>query len=141
MPRFGLRSMLLVIAVAALWFSTFTEYPFAPHVRRSIVLLVFSLAVLLAIYWRGRWRAFWISFSIMMFLAGTTDLQLPLSRLGSGGVPQTINISGSQFRRVSQPFDLAVSESVEMLWAISLSTVAGFLGVQVHDYCRKDDHV
>src|SRR4051812_38705470 len=101
MPRFGIKSLLIVITVVALWFSTFTDYPVAYHVRRSIVLLIFSASVLVAVYGRGRWRAFWIGFSLMLFLTGSPNLQLPLYNLASGSPQQVLMSPRGQNTRIS----------------------------------------
>jgi hypothetical protein len=70
MPRFGTKSLLIAFAVAAVWLSTFSGCWAAQDVRRSILLLILIASGFLAIYGRGRRRAFWSAFAVVMLLCG-----------------------------------------------------------------------
>src|SRR5262245_47453075 len=80
MPRFGTKSLLVIFAVAAAWLSTFSGYWAAQDVRRSILLMILVTSGALAIYTRGRRRAFWSAFAIVMFLCGGLSYERPLYR-------------------------------------------------------------
>jgi hypothetical protein len=87
MPRFGTRTLLVVFALVAVWFATFgassssaASVMAAQDLRRSMLLLVLVAAIGLAITRRGRTRAFWAAFSIVMVLCGGINLQRPLHR-------------------------------------------------------------
>jgi hypothetical protein len=80
MPRFGTKTLLIVTAIVALWLSTLSGYAAGNDVRRSILLLVLVLSGFAAVYGRGRRRAFWSGFFVVMLLCGGTDLQRPLHR-------------------------------------------------------------
>jgi hypothetical protein len=95
MPRFGTKTLLIVTAVVALWLSTLSGYAAGNDVRRSILLLVLVLSGFAAVYGRGKRRAFWSGFFVVMLLCGGTDLQRPLHRyvpdfawLSASSVPQ-----------------------------------------------------
>jgi hypothetical protein len=80
MPRFGTRSLLVAFAIAAVWLSTFSGYWAAQDVRRSILLLILVASESLALYSRGRRRAFWSAFAIVMFVCGGLSYERPLYR-------------------------------------------------------------
>lgn len=80
MPRFGTRTLLIVFALVALWLSTFSGFAAAQDVRRSMLLSILVAAACLALYSRGRRRAYWAGFAIVMLLCGGLDLQRPLHR-------------------------------------------------------------
>jgi hypothetical protein len=87
MPRYGTRTLLIAFALVAVWFATFgasstsmASVMAAQDVRRSMLLLVLIAATGVAIASRGRRRAFWTAFAIVMFACGGLNLQRPLHR-------------------------------------------------------------
>jgi hypothetical protein len=80
MPRFGTKSLFVLVAVVALWLSTFGGYGAADDVRRSILLLIFVTAGVAAAYTRGRDRAFCAAFFAVMLLCGGISLSTPMYR-------------------------------------------------------------
>jgi hypothetical protein len=80
MPRFGTKALLVIFAVAAAWLSTFSGYWAAQDVRRSILLLILVSSAALAMYSRGRRRAFWSAFAFVMFFCGGISYERLLYR-------------------------------------------------------------
>src|SRR3954466_12713642 len=80
MPRFGTKSLLVLVAVAALWLSTFGGHRGGDAVRRSILLLIFVTAGVAAVCARGRQRAFCVAFFAVMLLCGGFSLSTPMYR-------------------------------------------------------------
>jgi hypothetical protein len=80
MPRYGTGTLLVAFAIAAVWLSTFSGYWAAQDVRRSILLLILVASGSLALYGRGRRRAFWSAFAIVMFVCGGLSYERPLYR-------------------------------------------------------------
>src|SRR5215216_670481 len=82
MPRFRLKTMLILFAVVALWCSTITGYAAASDVQRMMVLLTFAASILAAYCNDGKRRAFWLGFSIVIVPMGcgiyTNWPQLPI---------------------------------------------------------------
>jgi hypothetical protein len=70
MPRFSLKSMLIVFAAASLWLSTAAGYIAATDVRRSVMFLILVASGFAALYLRGKQRAFWAGFFAAMLLCG-----------------------------------------------------------------------
>jgi len=62
MPRFGIKSLLLVIGVAALWLSTLAGYTGAEDVQAFILLAILVLSGIAAMSHTGRRGAFWAGF-------------------------------------------------------------------------------
>jgi hypothetical protein len=80
MPRFSTKTLLLVFVLAALWFSTFSGYSAGRDVQASILLIVFLTAGFLAIYSRGKGRAFWSGFFAVMLLCGGNIFEGPVNK-------------------------------------------------------------
>ena len=80
MPRFGTKTLLIAFALLALWLSTFSGFPAASDVRRSMLLLVLVASLFLANYSQGKRRAYWSGFTLVMLLCGGLNLQQPLNR-------------------------------------------------------------
>ena len=57
-PRFGTKSLLLVVTLVALWLSTFAGFGAAADVRASILLLIFVGSAVAALCNRGKSPAF-----------------------------------------------------------------------------------
>src|SRR3954468_22208500 len=68
MPRIGIKFVLYLFALAALWLSTFAGYAGSHDVRKGVLLIVFMSAGYCAVLLRGRRRAFWAGFFIVMLL-------------------------------------------------------------------------
>jgi hypothetical protein len=80
MPRFGTKSLLIVVGVVALWLSTFAGYRAGHDVQASILLTIFIGSAVAALCYSGKRRAFWGSFFGVMLLCGGNDFQRPLHR-------------------------------------------------------------
>ncbi len=80
MPRFGTRSLLIGFALMALWLSTFSGFTGSQDVRRSMLLLILVASLFLAIYSRGKRRAYWSGFAVVILLCGGLNLQQPFNR-------------------------------------------------------------
>jgi hypothetical protein len=71
LPRFGLRPVLVVIAVASLWLSTLTAYPGSSEVQQFIWVAIVVTSGVAIFHCAGRVRAFWMGF-FGTALLGTT---------------------------------------------------------------------
>jgi hypothetical protein len=145
MPRFGTKSLLIIVGVIALWFSTFAGYAAARDVRASVLLLILVASGFAALCsWRER-RAFWIGFFAVMLLCGGNDLRRPLSRY----VPTFDWISTALYTppqgTTAGPVMLypweqsaealrtdAIAATVAAAWTLTLAAVAGLIGVFIY---------
>jgi hypothetical protein len=78
MFRFGTKTLLFAFVLVALWCSTFSGYAAAGDVRASVLMILFLTAGYLALYSRGRPRAFWLGFFVVMLLMGGNLLEGPV---------------------------------------------------------------
>jgi hypothetical protein len=96
LPRVGIRSLLIVVAVLGLWLATFkmpdpTNRGIGIPLRLTIMLAILLSAGFAAIYHRGERQAFWCGFSsAMLLLLGrffnfVPDVSL-IARSWSGGL-------------------------------------------------------
>jgi hypothetical protein len=158
MPRFGTKTLLVATAVVALWLSTLSGYAAANDVRRSILLLILVASAFAAIYGRGKTRAFWSGFFVVMLLCGGTDLQRPLHRylpdfawLSPAPVAtmayQVASRPGGQLRVVTSSPTLGLSSTsvvapaptappiwtivVSNVWILVLALVGGFIAALI----------
>jgi hypothetical protein len=80
MPRFSTKTLLFVFVLVALWFSTFSGYSAGRDVQASVLLVVFLTAGFLAVYGRGKGRAFWSGFFAVLLLCGGNIFEGPVNK-------------------------------------------------------------
>jgi thiosulfate reductase cytochrome b subunit len=71
MPRYRVKTLLLISAVVALWLSTFSEYTSKEDVRQLIVIAVTLMSATAALSATGSKRAFWGGFTASMAIFQT----------------------------------------------------------------------
>jgi hypothetical protein len=79
-PRFSTKTLLFVFVLVALWFSTFSGYSAGRDVQASVLLIVFLTVGFLAVYNRGKGRAFWAGFFAVMLLCGGNIFEGPVNK-------------------------------------------------------------
>ena len=138
MPRFTLKSMLLIFAVVAIWLSAFVAYPANYGVRYAIVLLTTVAAGLKAYCSRGRQKCFWLGFAVVLFMAAFTEgiLGPNLRWLDQSVRPffTSVNIYGN--RQMPGPGEQKVefvSETIKFGVALILAALAGLMGMDIYD--------
>jgi hypothetical protein len=80
MIRFGTKTLLFIFVLVALWCSTFGGYAAGHDVRASVLLIVLFAAGYSAVYGRGKQRAFWSGFFLVMLLTGGNFFQGPANK-------------------------------------------------------------
>src|SRR6476619_5549701 len=70
MFRFSIRSLLILIAVVALWLSTIAFYEGAHGVRALLILSVLVASGVAVTKYDGRRRAFWVGFFLTVLTTG-----------------------------------------------------------------------
>src|SRR4051812_5786051 len=128
MPRFGVKSILVVFAVVALWCSTFSDYAAAGDVRRTIVFFTLVISILLAYWSERRQKVFWLSFAIVIVPMGcgiyynSQQFPIPLfhwiTQIFGDGTPKTYN---------------ARIETIRAFGALLFATVAGYSSLYIYD--------
>ena len=139
MPRFSLKTLLIVFAIVALWLSTFSEYPGSEDVRAFIMLACIIASGVAAYGCTTRRRAFWLGFFGAMLMLGT---RVPISNFGakfqwaidlSRNLPLYFGVNpGGRGRLV-----LGINTTVYFVVMLIVATVVGLLCVYVYDQCRK----
>jgi hypothetical protein len=71
MSRFGLKHVLVIVAVVSLWLSTLTAYPGSGEVQQFIWVAIVVMSGVAIFHFDGRIRAFWMGF-FGTALLGTT---------------------------------------------------------------------
>ena len=71
MPRFGLKSLLIVFALVAVWCSTLRDFAGAQDVRAFVMIAIFVASGVAAYAYEGRWRAFWMGVFGTQFVMGS----------------------------------------------------------------------
>jgi hypothetical protein len=80
MFRFGTKTLLFAFVLVALWCSTFGGYAAGGDVRSSVLMILFLAVGYLALYSRGKPRAFWLGFFAVMLLMGGNLLEGPVHK-------------------------------------------------------------
>ena len=131
MPRFSIKTLLIVIAVAAIWLSTLAGYPAGRDVQSCIMLFITLAAAFAAAYNRGRTRAFWLGFAAIMLVSGLSRgirqyfLYLPLF----DWIYQIAPASTWQANAVVYTVREAIS--------LSLAVLFGRIAVRIYDHSHK----
>jgi hypothetical protein len=130
--RFGVKSLLAGVAVLAAWFSTFSGYAFSPYVRDFIMFAILCASFFGAMYSRGKRRAFWTGFSLVMFIACTSDsVRANFVYFEVFAAPELIALmvakpSGAQLSP-------AAYESIREAYNLSLAAIIGGLAAYIYD--------
>jgi hypothetical protein len=142
MPRFGIKTLLLVFGMFAFWLASLWMGDIGGDVQRSIILAILFGSAAAAIYGRGRQRAFWGSFFAVIFLMGCDSLRtfLPMYFPYLGWPNTVADKWGTSF--TSDPSLQSSAHSwiywtLRMSWILALATLIGFLVAAVHDKSRK----
>jgi hypothetical protein len=144
MPRFGTKSLLIGVAVAALWLATFSwpdESLTGPgsQIRKAMLAVIFVASGVAAVCCRGRSRAFWSAFSATMLL-------LSVDILNGYFRPDCHAIASRWSKYLSQSFSLDSDVRIKLLGGIAhglvlgIATVAGLVAAWVYDQSRKSDN-
>ena len=142
MPRFGLKGVLVVFTVVAVWFSTFAGYVGSEDVRSSIVMLTVAASGSAAYCNRGRRKCFWLGFFFVLLV--TAMFQTTLA-------PQMIWVANS-VRPLVTPIDIygdarlagpstqrveCIAATIRLASNLILATAAGFIGFYVYDHSSR----
>ncbi len=140
MPRFSLKTMLVAVAVVALWLATLKDFSAANEVRKAILSTILVAAGVGAICYNGRRRVFWGSFFVVMLLLGGFNWpsnQPLIPDVENAARPWAVSLYES-FGIKSITFN-AVFHSMRSLLLLVLSAVAGFVAAAIYDRSRKTD--
>jgi hypothetical protein len=150
MPRIGIKLLLFLFALAALWLSTFAGYPGANDVRKGVLLIVFMSAGYCAVLFRGRRRAFWAGFFIVMLLhapnlgasfdssahwhwfgyVANFDVDELTNKLIVYFADRTSTHFGPYYSAIAAPLDAA--------WLLTLAAIIGAVGAYIYERSRAE---
>jgi hypothetical protein len=143
MPRFGIRSLLIGFVLAALWLSTLYGGTASRDIRESILLLVLVASAFAAIYFRGRTRAFWAAFLVILVF---TDAPTGLRRWLPSSIPDINwhdNSSGRWANQLSVDPERqsilaeGIFSTIQVTWRFALAAAAGLIAITIYDKSRK----
>jgi hypothetical protein len=130
MVRFSIRSLLILIAVVALWLSTIAGYESANHVRALLMLSVLVASWVAGTKYDGRRRAFWVGFFLTVLTMGLVDkyqFGLPWAERLLNGYGMRQNLPNGYLNHTYVFLMSTINNAVLLL----IATVMGFLGVLV----------
>jgi hypothetical protein len=133
MPRFRIRSLLIFVAVVALWLSTITGYGISADVRAFVMLTIFVASGVATISNDGRRRAFWVGFFLTLLAASVLS---PRTLFTMNWVEDLLNAYGyyqnlpNGFLDYRFMFFVATIRALVMLL---LAIVNGLIGILVYD--------
>jgi hypothetical protein len=136
-PRFGTKSLLIGFIVVGLWLSTIANYTGSEYVFSLLGIACLVSSGCAAVHHRGRRRAFWTAFFIVMLLLGYegTSSYFPVFVLD----PHLLAIRvAERWSRSDQPFWTLVYRSVWLGWILFNATVVG--GIVAYTYDQSRNH-
>jgi hypothetical protein len=136
MARFSIRTLLMLVAVVALWLSTIAGYESAHDVRALLMLSVLVASAVAVMKYDGRRRAFWVGFFLTLLttgLDGKSLFGLPWAQrlLNEYGMYQNLP---NGYLNHTYFFLMSTIHAVVLLL---IATVMGFLGVLVYGAIDK----
>jgi hypothetical protein len=136
MPRFSIKFLLVVFAIAALWLSTFAGYGSASDVRAFIMLSILAASGVAAISYDGRRRAFWIGFFITILEVGVNGRP----HFGFYWVTTLLNAYG-QYQNLPNGFTnygyAFYDATLRALVVLLIATLMGFIGILIYGHCQR----
>lgn len=136
-PRFDIKTLLLIFTGVALWLSTFTGYSLASDLRNLIIYSVFLVAGLKAFCLRGRRQVFWVGFfSTMLLFLFASSGNTPQARLGYFIYT---SLRSTAFGGDISPFDSAAMSSIGFLVVMLGSTAMGYVGKRIYDQSQEPE--
>lgn len=139
MPRFGLRALLIVSALAAFWLATFRiPVPYfedtGHEIRKAFLLAILIASGAAAVCFTGRRRAFWAGFFVTMLILGVNQNFLGQYR------PQVQWIAGRLTRSFGLEGNLYAFVYGNMWPALILihSAIVGFASAYIFEISRQN---
>jgi hypothetical protein len=141
MFRFSLRSLLMLIAVVALWLSTIAFHEGSGDVRALLMLSVLVASGVAVTKYDGRRRAFWVGFflTVLTMGLGKSPLGLPWVQrlLNEYGMFQNVMNPGGGFMGQLNPTYFFAIATIHAAAVLLIATVMGLLGVLVYGGDRQ----
>jgi hypothetical protein len=139
LPRYGIRSLLIVFAMAALWFSTFAGYSGSEDIRAFIMLTILITSGVAAISSTTRRRAFWAGFFGTM-LAVSTKLFFLAFVATFRWMREFSTEWAVGLRNPTDHGELAksINATIFLGMLLIMATAIGLLCVHVYDACTRD---
>jgi hypothetical protein len=138
MPRYRFKTLLIGMAVVAIWLATFSGFTGAEDVRAFIVVAILVTSGVAALSSVGRQRAFWGGFVATYFILTARVLStlapnfrwiLTFTREWGMGY------SNSTLER--SPFISAANATIAVLLILVASALLGLMSVYVYDQCQE----
>jgi hypothetical protein len=146
-PRFGLKKLLIVVGVVALWLATF-QLPEPPkqnpasveygarivgiHLRWGMMFMVLTAAGFTAIYFRGKRQAFWAGFFVAMFSLHVKFMSPDFSMVARSWTAGLL----LALHKSTDPVNM-LTGSVWAVLQLSYSAVAGLIASVIYDQSKS----
>jgi hypothetical protein len=140
-PRFGIKSLLIVSAVVALWLSTLYGYTGSNDIQAFIWTAIVVMSAVAAASYSGKRRAFWAGFSGTSLL---TSLRTPFSTYGAN-LEWTQKLSMDLAKAWQGDIAgrgrlvLNINTTLMFVTLLAAATVIGFLCVFVYEQSRTTE--
>lgn len=142
MPRFGIKSLLIVMAMAALWLSTFAGYTGGDDLRAVIMLAILVTSGIAAMSHTGRRRAFWAGFFGTTLALDTklffTAFTATFSWMRQFSMDWGMRLANPDWQDRGQ-FAKSINATIFLALSLAMATVIGLLSVYVYDRCRETE--
>jgi hypothetical protein len=142
MPRFTVRTLLIIFAVVALWLSTFFvtfqgTTTLGYNIRRLLVLVGFLAAASSAVYLHGRRRAFWGSFTVMMLVL-TLSISTRPPYILNPNIEKIAELLRNGFLqgRSSDEVETCAHETFYLVILLSMSFLMGFVSAWIYGHAK-----
>ena len=136
MPRFGIKTLLLAVAFAAIWLSSYSGYKGDYEVRRSMLLIVFLATGCAAVCYHGARRAFWAGFFLTMLILRCEPVRQPLVEYAPKA-SELAEVLTLFFVPDASTVQDAVYETLTWAFVFALSAIVGFVFARIYGNSQK----
>jgi hypothetical protein len=141
LPRFGIKALLIVVTLVALWLSTLTGYAGSNDIQAFIWTAIIVMSGVAALSYTGRRRAFWAGFFGAMLLTSSRTVFNVFGAKLSWSANLSRELATKWQGDTSGRGQMVLNINTTLIFVVLLVAAAliGFLCVVVYDQSRKTE--
>ncbi|QEG33319.1 hypothetical protein [Bythopirellula goksoeyrii] len=138
LPQFGIKALLAITTLVALWCSTLTAYTGSDDIQVFIWTAIIVMSGAAAGSYSGRRRAYWAGFCGAMLLMSMKNVFVYGAALRwTSTAARALTIFLREDASYQEPIIGNVDSTLMLIIFIAASAVIGWLSVFVYDQCSK----
>jgi hypothetical protein len=140
MPRFGTKSLLIVVALLALWLSTVNRHAVGSDIRNSIMLAIAVTSLLGVIYYGGQRRAFWTGFFITVLAVSVRASPFYPKLYWINNLMSAYGQDRDLPRGATNYVYVFYDETFRAFVTLLLATLMGYIGTRIYEHSHQTEN-